>query len=338
MTNFPPIIPAEDFWSRQANTQTEVFEFAPFGLLAKISANQAGALAAAHLSAGRFSRAAQTAAKRAVAIQIVVRPGRAGPVPADLPEQLVYSGVGKWITLAAGRLGHGFANLETGEAVIILSSTLAAETRLVSRYFIDHYLLNFILTDWAMLHASCVLAPGGERLIVMIAPHNTGKSTTALQLLRAGYTFLADGMALLRRHGSGLIVGGYPVGEVKLRDDVLALFPEYGGQSIRVREHAKTVVNLRQTHPDGLVETLIKPASIQLCFVERHETAQTRVTDLSPEEALPLLAANTVFWTEASGLKHNSQALHVLLRVARLHRLQLGTEMTDIVGVIDGLA
>jgi hypothetical protein len=338
MINLPLIIPSEDFWSRRVNTPTEVFEFAPLGLLAKISANWSDVLAAAHLSAGRFSRAAEAATERVITIQIIVRPGPAGPVPADLPERLVYSGVGKWITLSAGQLGYGFANLETGEAVILLSSTLAAETRLVSRYFIDHYLLNFILTDWAMLHASCVLAPGGERLIVMVAPHDTGKSTTALHLLRAGYTFLADGMALWRRHGPGLIVGGYPIGEVKLRDDVLALFPEYGGQSIRVREHHKTVANLRETHPDGLVETLIKPASIQLCFVERNEAAQTRVTDLSRAEALPLLATNTVFWDEASSLKHNSQALQALLRVAKLYRLQIGTSITDIVGVIDTLA
>jgi hypothetical protein len=98
------------------------------------------------------------------------------------------------------------------------------------------------------------------------------------------------------------------------------------------------VANLRETHPDGLVETLIKPASIQLCFVERNEAAQTRVTDLSRAEALPLLATNTVFWDEASSLKHNSQALQALLRVAKLYRLQIGTSITDIVGVIDTLA
>ena len=46
----------------------------------------------------------------------------------------------------------------------------------VSRYIIDHYLLNFILTHWAMLPASCALNSNRKRLMVMVAPHNTGKS------------------------------------------------------------------------------------------------------------------------------------------------------------------
>ncbi|NJN99908.1 MAG: hypothetical protein HC875_40280 [Anaerolineales bacterium] len=215
-----------------------------------------------------------------------------------------------------------------------LSPALAAETRLVSRYIIDHYLLNFILTDWAMLHASCVLDPSGQRLILMVAPHNTGKSTTALHLLRAGYIFLADGMVLLRRNGPGFVVGGYPIGEVKLRDDVLALFPNYTGEAVRVREQRKTVVNLRAVHGDRLAETLFTPQQIQLCLVERGGNSQTEIAPLSPAEAEPVLAANSVFWDEPSRLAHNTAALHALLESAALYRLRIGTEPDGIVQTI----
>jgi len=329
------IVPDVDFWQRKRNAQSQSFQFAPFGIPAKISANQADVLAAARLSAGRFSVAAQENTKQPIHIQIVVRSGPDTPVPANLPEQLTYTGVGPWITLLAGQWGHAVANLQTREAVLVLTSALAANTRLVSRYFIDHYLLNFILTEWAMLHASCVLSADGQRLVVMIAPHNTGKSTTALHLLRAGYHFLADGMALLRHEEQGFIFGGYPIGEVKLRDDVLAMFAEYSGQSVRVREHHKTVVNLRQTHPNQLVEKIISPASIHLCFVERKEQPQTEVLPLSAQKARQMLVNNTIFWDEAPQLAFNSNTLQALLRVASLYRLVIGRNTGDIIATID---
>lgn len=331
------IIPEDDFWLRRDTAQTHAFEFAPFGIPAKISANQADVLAAAQLSAGRFSRAGTPTTGKSASIKIVVRPGPEGALPDDLPQRLTHTGLEQWITVSAGEWGHAVANLKTREAVLFLSPALAADTRLTSRYFIDHYLLNFILSDWAMLHASCVASPDGQRLVVMIAPHNTGKSTTALHLLRAGYTFLADGMALLRYDESGFVVGGYPTGEVKLRDDVLQMFDGYSGPAVRVREQHKTVVDLRQTHPNRLAETLIRPASIYLCFVERSRTARTWLEPLPVAKALARLAGNTVYWDEPLQLQHNSDVLRKLIRIARLYYLKIGTDIPGIIATIDKL-
>ena len=327
----------EDFWSRQANTQTEWFEFDPFGHKAIITANRPDVLDAARLSAGRFSRAGGQHGGQPMRIQLVVRREQTDPVPPDLPEQLVYAGVGRWVTLSAGAWGHGFANLDTQEALVFLSPALAADSRLVSRYFIDHYLLNFLLTEWAMLHASCVLDPARQRLVVMIAPHNSGKSTTALHLLRAGYHFLADGMALFRRkpRSDTFIVGGYPIGEVKLRDDVLALFPDYTGEAVRVREQRKTVINLRVVHSGYLIETVMIPADIHLCLVERSGREQTRLEPLPPAQVWPRLIANTVYWDEPARLATNNEALRAWLQVAGLHSLELGTDVAGIVAALD---
>ena len=321
-----------DFWSRQRNAQTELFEFEPLGIPATITANRPEVLVAARLSAGRFSQAA-TSNGQPIRIQLVVRTNATGSVPADLPERLVYSGVGEWITVSAGVWGHGWANLEAREAVVFLSPALAAESRLVSRYFIDHYLLNFLLTEWAMLHASCLLDPDRQRLLLLIGSHNTGKSTTALHLLRAGYHFLADGMVLIKQAEAGFSVGGYPIGEVKLRDDVLSLFPDYTGEAVRVREQRKTVVNLRAAHPQRLVETVISPSAIHLCFVERSDTAQTQLGPLSPAEVWPRLIANTVYWDETPRLIHHQTTLEALVSRADLYRLALGSQVAGIIQV-----
>jgi hypothetical protein len=253
-----------------------------------------------------------------------------------LTQQLAYSGLGDWITLAAGEWGHGFANLHTREACIFLSRTLAGDIRLVSRYFVDHYVLNFVLTEWAMLHASCVVDPRRQRLVVMVAAHNTGKSTTALRLMRAGYTFLADGMALFRRHGERVIVGGYPIGEVKLRDDVLAWFTGYSGEA--AREQQKTIVDLRAVHPDRVSESLLTPSAVQVCFVDRGAGARTQVEPIDAGEAGRLISANTVFWNDAAHLKHNAETLRHLLGVAGLHRLRIGADESSLVTAIDELS
>ncbi len=345
---FASLLPTYDFWSRQANAQSASFEFAPFGISARITANQPEVLSAARLSAGRFSLledsrlrpgllSTEALDSQPIHIQLVVGQADSPPVPADLPERLSYSGVGDWLSLSAGEWGHAFAHLPTRTATAFLSPALAAETRLVSRYFIDHYLLNFILTEWAMLHASCVLDPNRQRLILMVAPHNTGKSTTALHLLRAGYLFLADGMALLHQNGSNFVVGGYPIGEVKLRNDVLALFPHYTGEAVKVREQRKTVVNLRAVHPGHLVETLFSPTEIQLCVVERSGSRQTEIESLSAAEAASILAANSVYWDEPARLAHNAATLAALLQSVTLYRLKIGTDIADLIGAVDNL-
>jgi hypothetical protein len=321
----PPILPTDDFWSRRANAQTHAFECAPYGIPARITANQADVLEAARLSARRYSRA-EAIAGRPIRIHIAVDSGDSPPLPDDLSARLKYTGVGEWITLSAGEWGHAFANLDTRTAVIALSPALAADTRTVSRYFIDHYVLNFVFGEWAMLHASCVLDAQRRRLIVMVATHNAGKSTTALRLARAGYAFLADGMAVMQAREGQLVFGGYPLGEVKLRGDVLGWFPEYDGEAVRVREQHKTIVDMRAAHPGRVVESLVAPRSIHLCFVERAATLDTRIEPMSVAEAIPLLAANTVYWDDPARLEHNSATLHHLLRVAHLHRVRLGSD------------
>ncbi len=331
--SFPPIVPSEDFWSRQANAQRYSFDCAPYGIPTHITANQAEVLSAARLSARRYSTAVESGSQP-ITIQIVVEQGASQPVPDDFVDRLVYSGVGEWISLSAGEWGHGFANLTTRVACVFLLPLLAGDARLVSRYFIDHHVLNLILTEWAMLHASCVLDASRQRLIVLVAPHNTGKSTAALRLTHAGYTFLADGMAVLCEREGRLIVGGYPVGEVKLRDDVWASFPEYAGETTHAREQRKTIVNLRAVHPERIAESLITPASVQVCFVERHAGARTQVTRMDVAEALPIVSANTVYWNEASHLEHNTATLHYLLRTASLFRLQLGADPDDFIATI----
>ena len=307
--------PPEDFWSRQHNAQRFSFCFESFDAKVRVTSNVNAMLQAAELSSKRYSQT--SIGERRIEITLVVTQTNTAPVPAN--PNIIYSGVDEWITFSVGEWGYGFGNLKTKVARAFLSPALAKDARWVSRFVIDHYVLNFLLTEWAMIHASCVINPKGT-LIAMVAPHNVGKSTTALRLLRSGNKFLADGMILLQETGGGLAVGGYPVGEVKLRDDVLSLFPDYRGE----RETGKTVVDLRAAHADHLVTKVFTPDSICLCLAERG--AHTHLTPIENVNAAPTLAANTVFWDAEPNLKNNSRILNRLLQVARCYRLILGND------------
>ena len=135
--------------------------------------------------------------------------------------------------------------------------------------------------------------------------------------------------------GVSLIVGGYPVGEVKLRDDVLAEFPEYAGESVQVREQQKTIIDLGAAHPQRVARSLIRPASIHVCCVERIASPATQIDPIDTGTAAPILADNTVYWNEAPALDHNTATLHHLLRAARWYRLQIGTDAAELVAAVN---
>ncbi len=331
--------PPEDFWGRQAHAPRAAWPVTLFGQTAVISSNQPALQEAVDLSARRFSQGPPEADGQAPAfrVQLVVQGQPDGAPPDDWPARLRYAGTGPWITVSAGDSGHGVGHLDRREAIVFLAPGLAAQPQLVSRYFLDHYLLNFLFAEWAMLHASSALHPDGRALVIMIGAHNAGKSTTALRLLRAGWRFLADGMALLRWRAGRLEVGGYPIGQVKLRDEALAGFPDLAGAGPAVREQNKTVVDLRATHPHGLAGAVLTPDVVHLCFVERTTSDLTRLAPLPREAARARLAANTVYWDTPERLAANDQALARLLDWARPQRLCLGADPEQLVRTLETL-
>jgi hypothetical protein len=104
-----------------------------------------------------------------------------------------------------------------------------------------------------------------------------------------------------------------------------------------VREHQKTVVDLRAAHPDRLAESLVVPSAVQLCVVERGTHLATDATQISASAILDDLTANTVYWNYPSQLEHNTAALHHLLRNASLYRLRLSTDPAEIVATMNNL-
>ena len=319
----------EDFWSRQRNQQRHETVVFPLGTETQISANDGAILAAARMTETRFSRRSSCGTPP-IRIRIVVTPNDPGPVPPDFPDLFEYNGCDNWITLSAGAWGYGFADLGSHKACMILSRSLAEEPWLVSRYFLDHYVTNSLFAQYAMLHASSVVTSDGKRLVILVGPHGAGKSTTALDLTRAGYRFVADGMVLFRFEDNDLIAGGWPIGEVKLRDDMASRFPEYGGRRVMVRGRPKNVVDLLEAAPDRTWAETIRPENTDLVCVELGNEERSQLDPAAQDHVLDVLSANTVYWDDPSRLEANFQALTRLTNAARTFRLRIGKPGGDV--------
>lgn len=331
----PHIEPTDDFWSRDNNRQNYHYALSACGTAVLVTANQPEILAAARLSAERFSRAAPDG-DAPIRLRLVVADLTTKPVPEALPDLLKYQGTERWISMTAGEWGYAFGNLETREAVIFLSAALAGQTRLISRYFIDHYLLNFLFSHWAMLHASAIVRADGA-LIALAGDHNVGKSTTALRMLQAGHKFLADGMTLFRVCDGELRVAGYPIGEVKLRDDVLHLLAASGGERVQVREHQKTVIDLTAAFPGQLVTEVFTPGAVRLCFVERGGAGDSVVRAVGADDARQLLARHTLFWDTSPHLESNTRTLNFMLDHAATFRVAIGSDVNALLARLEKL-
>ena len=118
--------------------------------------------------------------------------------------------------------GNCFADMKRFEAHTVLASSLAEDPEQVCQVFVNTILNNFLTRrGYSMLHASALVKDG--HILVLQAPHGTGKSTTALRLLLNGYQLLSDSQIYLAEREGALWMGGFPVGRTKLRADMLPL-------------------------------------------------------------------------------------------------------------------
>ncbi len=246
--------------------------------------------------------------------------------PADLVQQIVYSGQGSWLMIQLGVWGHAHVDLAAGKATAVLSPELAADPVLVSQCLLNTILLNLAIGQgWGMLHASCLLHE--DQVHLFLADHNRGKSTTALRFALAGYRLLSDSMVFVRTTVEGVQVAGFPVGKIKLRADVLFLFPQlrpYLTTEV-VRHETKYSINLLDVD-EGLVQkTAVTTQKIYLYLLNRHDKRET-VREVATETAVwDAVLHNSLFYDRQTVWEANLAQLAPLIAEANLYHLTVGT-------------
>lgn len=329
----------EDFWGRRDTQLNYVRDFQIFGHAVRLAANQPGVLGAADFSAPLYSTAPPVAAPPLL-IRLVVRPRPQplAPLPENLFNDIQYSGGDDWLAIQLGAWGHCQVDLSAGRALAVLSPELAAQPEVVSRCLLNT-LLNNLLTarGLSMLHATSLVR--GEQVLLLIAPHGTGKSTTALRLALAGYPLMSDSQVYLTARPDGLLLTGFPVGRVRLRRDMLADFP-----SLRelltpeeVRGETKFTLDLRRVDPTLVRATAVAPERVELCLLTRHAAAATTVRPATRAEVLDVAMQNSLHYDRAEAWRPNVANIEQLVDLARWRHLTVGTDPNGLLDTVNGI-
>ena len=329
----------EDFWGRRQNAPAVQRKIELFGRSLEISSNDPLALEAVDFCRPLYSTAPSVRARPGV-VQLVVDPGtvRPDPVPDDLVRRVRYVGHGSWVILQAGTWGTAFVDLEAQIARVVLTPELAQRPDLVSACLLNTVFLNlFIGSGMGMLHASCLLRDG--RAILLMGPHNSGKSTTALRLARSGYRLFSDSMVFVARCGEDLQFLGFPVGRVRLRGDAVGNFPELKAllEEEQVRDETKYSVDLRACDADMVQEKAVIPGRVELCLLERGERRESRLQPASRETVLKAVFVNSLYFDREEIWQRNLELLEEIVDRARCHHLTIGSWPEKIVERVDSL-
>lgn len=332
----------EDFWGRRDDGPLQTRSFTIFGRAVELASNHAPVLSAVDFSLPQFS-AIPPLAGPPFTVQVIAR---ALGVPDDarietITQAIVYTGQDDWIAMQLGPWGYAHANLTAGRAAVVIDRLLAGRPDLFSRAVLNTLLLNFCLAGgYAMLHASCLVRDG--RVLLLMAPHNTGKSTTALHLIQAGFALVSDSMVHVvpeTNPAATPVLVGFPTRRIKLRGDMLASFPALRPhvREELVRDETKYVVDLMQVDPRTYINEGVEAHEVTLCLLERQETAETTWQPAAPDAVSDAVMRNSLFYDSPRIWERNLAGIERLLAGARAYRLTIGRDPDALIQAVETL-
>lgn len=329
----------EDFWGRRSNNPRFGRDGLVFGHPYRLLSNVESLLTVVDISRAYFSQAPQLN-RPPFSVQLVVCASRQnpGPPPDSLFDLITYSGAGSWLMLHLGAWGHAHVDLAQGRAVAVLDPQLGARPDVVAHSLLNTILLNFCLYQgYALLHASCLVRQ--RKALLLMAPHNSGKSTTALHLIQAGFHLLTDSMVHISPFHKGQLLCGFPVGKIKLRRDVLARFAHLQPLLIseQVRDETKFTLNLRDLYPQKVVEQALDPQEVDLCLLTRQDSEETTIEPATETAVWDAVLQNSLFFDDEAVWKRNLAQITPLLDRARCYHLRIGRDPARITEAVQGL-
>jgi len=329
----------EDFWGRRQNRPQFERTVQVFDRRIRVGSNDEDVLSAVDNSLPLYSVVLPSDGA-SFAVQFVVQAGPLdpGPPPENLFDYVQYTGDASWLTIRLDAWGHCYIDLIDGRAVAVLSPRLAQRPDLISLCLLNTILTNFFIGDgYGMLHASCLLRNG--RALLLLAPHNSGKSTTALRLALAGHQLVSDSMIFLSPASETMQLLGFPVGKVKLRGDMVVAFPRLQAlmEEEPVGDETKYGVDLRRVDPGLVCDSAVTPDAIDLCLLTRSKGAATRLMPATRDAVVDAVTMNSLFFDTDSVWRCNLASIERLLKQARCYHLAIGSDVDGILGVVDSL-
>jgi hypothetical protein len=329
----------EDFWSRRVNAPKYQKTIHVFGRAVIFDSNHENVLDAATFAEQMYS-SWDSRDESVWRVHLTVHDPDHQPAPP--PERLIdlvhYAGAEDWLSIGLREWGHCFVDMKRAEAHAVISSSLAETPQWVCQVLLNTILNNFATRHgFSMLHASALVKDG--HILVLQAPHGTGKSTTALRLLLNGYQLVSDSQIYLAERDGALWIGGFPIGRIRLRTDVLPLFPALAAQTQPepVRNETKHRVDLRRVDPALTRREMIQVPHVEFCLLERWDKSESKIEPLSEDELWAEIMVNSLHYDTPELWSENLHRVDLLLSKANLHRLRIGTSEADIIKTVNQL-
>jgi hypothetical protein len=329
----------EDFWSRRANAPKYEKTIHVFGQRVTFDSNHENVLDSATFAEQMYSKW-DSSDDSTWHIHLTVHDSdhELVPPPAQLIDLIHYTGAEDWLMIDLRTWGSCFVDMKRCEAYAVLASSLAENPEQVCQVMVNTILNNFFTRHgYSMLHASALLRE--SRALVLQAPHGTGKSTTALRLLLNGYQLLSDSQVYLAERQGALWMGGFPVGRIKLRADMIPLFPAMAAEAKTesVRNEIKHRVDLMRVDPASAVRHMIQVEQVEYCLLERWDKFESQVEPLTEDKVWPKIMLNSLHYDMPELWNENLRRVDLLLRKANLHRLRIGTSEDEILKSVNQL-
>ena len=134
-------------------------------------------------------------------------------------------------------------------------------------------------------------------------------------------------------------MGGFPVGRIKLRSDMLPFFPAAAAQAKAepVRNEIKHRVDLMRVESHGGRSTDDPHPAGGILSAGTLDKPESQIGRLSEEELLPEIMVNSLHYDTSQLWKENLRRVDRMLQKAKLHRLQIGTSETEILKTVNQL-
>jgi hypothetical protein len=251
-------------------------------------------------------------------------------------QQITYTGDAAWLMWRLGGWGQVHVDLVAGRATAVITPELAQRPDLIAQCLLNTILLNFCIANgFAMLHASCLVRD--SHVLLLMAPHNSGKSTTALRLLLSGYQLVSDSMVFVVPDNGQL--AGFPVGKIKLRADMVAHFPQLHSllETEAVRDETKYTLDLRKFDGALVRAAAVPPQQVTLCLLARHDAPETLVTAVTRQQLHEAVMLNSLFYDTPAIWQRNLAQLQPFLDKAAAHQLTIGTNPEGIIQAVNKL-
>ena len=305
-----------------------------------VRSNSAAVLALAGLSQQRFSHCEPLRGERLATLVVLLlsEPHENGLSALQFENQFKPIASGSRGMILLGRWGSIYADWEQHAAFGFISSALLAHPALASRHALDTFILVSLLRrQLGVLHASALAI--GQRVILLAGGHGTGKSTTALHLLRAGHRLISDTLVFVRVVDEQIELLGYGVGELKLTPESLSSFPDFPFQTadLSIDGRRKPIFNLREQMPAHVESAALAPREIALCLVRRSADGQTHLQPVDRASILRQLLSSTSYLDEPQVMVQNLAVIDGLVQRAKNFVLELGRDPAGIVGVLNDL-